>query len=130
MNRKLLILLVVIIFAWYILSVGHCDTNEYLTVCDGDNCDGANKGQIINDRMTDQSVENASLLNARCSADCCDRQWPPPFSTGDTDYVGDFVQSGYTCNNYQDTTGCLCMTRDARNVLGNRGILNGKNNSV
>jgi len=135
MNKKLLILLVVAVIIWYGLSATHCNTNEYLTVCDGDNCASVNKGKIITDRMTDESIENASLLTARCSASCCDRQWPAPFrndsndsndssgSNNSTGYGGDFVQSGYTCNNSQDNTGCLCMTRYARNVLSNRGII-------
>jgi hypothetical protein len=73
--------------------------------------------------MTDKSVENGSLLTARCSADCCDNQWPPPFNTDSDVYGGDFIKSGYTCNNADDNTGCLCMTSEMRDVLSNRGII-------
>lgn len=140
-KQLLLIIIIVVVVLWIILPTGNCDTNEYLTVCDGSTCSDAqevvtqnesnsadtyiNKGKVITDKIADQRVESASLLNARCSADCCDKQWPPPFALkNDTDVdTNNIVPSGYMCNNSWNNTGCLCMTKNMNNILKNRGIV-------
>ena len=83
-----------------------------------------NEGDIVTDMIVDPRVENASLLNSQCSPDCCDKQWPTPFNVKrDPSVCGkDFVPSNYTCNNSWNNAGCLCMTRDASDVLNNRGL--------
>lgn len=60
-----------------------------------------------------------------CSKSCCSAQYPTPF-----DLAGDpaicknkskYVPNNYTCNNQWQDTGCVCMTREQSNFIGNRG---------
>jgi len=144
MNIKKLLIIIIIatVILWIVLPTKNCNNNEYLTVCDGSTCSDVqnytvaqesnvekayteNKGKVTTDKIVDQRVESASLLNAQCSADCCDKQWPPPFTlTPDTNVdTTNIVPSGYMCNNSWNNTGCLCMTKNMSNILKNRGIV-------
>ncbi len=74
--------------------------------------------------INDEKVNPGFLLN-KCSKACCMSQWPLPFKMPVEKEVCDgndnFVTSNYFCNNANSDAGCLCMTKDQKNVIETRG---------
>jgi hypothetical protein len=62
-----------------------------------------------------------------CSKNCCATQWPVPMditerSKIDKKLVGtEYSSSSMTCNNGVIDTGCVCLTKQGKDLLGNRG---------
>ena len=60
-----------------------------------------------------------------CSKSCCSKQYPVPFEMPVNPEVAanmkDFVPSRFTCNNYWEDAGCLCITGKQSDNLANRG---------
>jgi hypothetical protein len=78
-----------------------------------------------NENLDDGNDGVYGLNYAMCSSSCCSPQYPPPFPL-DKDVVvdkmkGDFVPSGYTCNNAWQNSGCVCMTKTQKDFLSSRG---------
>lgn len=78
-----------------------------------------------NENLDDGNDGVYGLNYAMCSSSCCSPQYPPPFPL-DKDVVvdkmkGDFVPSGYTCNNSWQNSGCVCMTKKQKDFLSSRG---------
>ena len=61
----------------------------------------------------------------KCSKSCCSKQYPLPFNlTVDKEVdanIKDFVPSRFTCNNYWEDAGCLCITKNQSDNLAQRG---------
>jgi hypothetical protein len=60
-----------------------------------------------------------------CSKSCCSKQYPLPFkmpvNPEVAENIKDFVPSRFTCNNYWEDAGCLCITKDQSDNLAQRG---------
>ena len=68
--------------------------------------------------------KNTMAFNS-CSKSCCSKQYPLPFKMPVNPEVAanmkDFVPSRFTCNNYWEDAGCLCITKDQSDNLAQRG---------
>lgn len=73
---------------------------------------------------------NNSMNLGVCSKQCCGTQWPVPInlnkgSKNISKYIGSkYFTSNLSCNNGVTDTGCVCLTRDAKKLLSNRGYVN------
>ena len=64
-----------------------------------------------------------------CSKDCCSTQWPVPInqtakSTMRSKYIkSKYITSNLTCNNGIKDTDCVCLTKESKKLLSNRGYV-------
>lgn len=84
----------------------------------------AYKGSFDTNYFLDDGNEGKSgLLFNLCDKSCCMPQYPLPFNLEDNGILagGDYVGSNYTCNNSWQSAGCVCMTKEQKEFLENRG---------
>jgi hypothetical protein len=72
------------------------------------------------------SVAKYDITYNTISPNCCPAQYAPPFkltSKGKTncDYAQKYVANNYSGQNFNDGSGCTCMTPDQAKFYGNRG---------
>lgn len=72
------------------------------------------------------SVAKYDITNNNISPNCCPAQYAPPFKLTENDktncdYAQKYVANNYSGMNYNDGTGCVCMTPEQADFYGSRG---------
>lgn len=64
-----------------------------------------------------------------CSKNCCATQWPTSINVGEKSKVNanevgkKYFTSNITCNNGITNTGCVCLTKESKQLLENKGYV-------
>ena len=71
-------------------------------------------------------VAKYDLSYNETSSNCCAAQWSPPFKLNNKDksncsYAQKYVANQYSGNNFDDSSGCLCVTPKQATFYGQRG---------
>lgn len=74
----------------------------------------------------DGSVAQYDLTYNKTSPNCCPATYSPPFKVTDNDkdncdYAQKYVANQYSGNNFDSSTGCVCVTPKQATFYGNRG---------
>jgi hypothetical protein len=83
-------------------------------------------GNVKNQYLLDDGAGGAAGLQFNmCSKSCCKEQYPLPFKMPVDSAVCNskdkFVPNNYTCNNAWQDSGCVCMTKEQADLIGDRG---------
>lgn len=72
--------------------------------------------------LNNDQLREGSLLNAKCSRDCCRPQWPTPFDSTHHQEINkdNYILNQYMCNS-QGGNGCVCLDKPTANFLYSRG---------
>lgn len=80
---------------------------------------------IDNNELSDGKGGSYTLSTNICSPSCCSNQYPVPFKLKDDRFVcnnkDELLPSNYVCNNSWQNAGCMCITKDQKEMIFNRG---------
>ncbi len=74
-----------------------------------------------------QNPQQRSFNLGVCSKNCCATQWQVPIDVTEKskikqgDIGSNLIRSNLTCNNGITNSGCVCLTKESKQLLGNRG---------